>query len=213
MTSLLVVAAHPAETAYLPPDTDVVLTGIGMSRAATHTTRAILERVPNSAERDDLLVVNLGSCGGLRPGVSGIHEPSVVLNRDINVQAMRAMGSDPQESIALAALGQSGDGSVLATGDAFVADGSIRDALAERAHLVDMEGFAVAVACRELGVGLRMVKHVSDDAGEQALDWAARVDASARALATWWEQFLTRVQNGTPQRTRSTSDDNRGAAS
>ncbi|NKE08677.1 MULTISPECIES: nucleosidase [Kocuria] len=189
MTDLLVVAAHPAETTYLPAGTDVVLTGIGMSRAATHTTRAIVERVPDARNRGRLTVVNLGSCGGLCPGAHGIFEPSLVINRDIDAELMRAMGSDPQESINLTEMGQPGDGSVLATGDSFVAGGPVRDALEQRADLVNMEGFAVAVACREMGVGLRMVKHVSDDAGEQALDWATRVDQSARALADWWENF------------------------
>ncbi|KAA9395123.1 nucleosidase [Kocuria coralli] len=185
MTALLVIAAHPAETAYLPPDTDVVLTGIGMSRAATVTTRAIMERAPREEDRQDLTVVNLGSCGGLKPGADGIFEPSTVLNRDIDADLMRAMGSAPDDIIELREVGQAGDGSVLATGDSFVAGGPARDALIRRADLVDMEGFAIAVACRELGVALRMVKHVSDDAGDQALEWDDRVDASARALAQW----------------------------
>lgn len=185
MTALLVIAAHPAETAYLPPDTDVVLTGIGMSRAATVTTRAIMERAPREEDRQDLTVVNLGSCGGLKPGADGIFEPSTVLNRDIDADLMRAMGSAPDDIIELREVGQAGDGSVLATGDSFVAGGPARDALIRRADLVDMEGFAIVVACRELGVALRMVKHVSDDAGDQALEWDDRVDASARALAQW----------------------------
>ena len=37
---------------------------------------------------------------------------------------------------------------VLATGDVFVTDPAVRDRLAERAHLVDMEGYAVAYAAR-----------------------------------------------------------------
>ena len=99
---------------------------------------------------------------------------------------MRAMGSDPDDLIRLPELGQTGDGSVLATGDSLVAGGPVRDALAERAHLVDMEGFAVATACRELGVTLRMAKHVSDDADSQALEWLERVQISARELAAWY---------------------------
>lgn len=183
---VLVIAAHPAETAQLPPEADVVLTGIGMSRAAAVTTRAILERAPSSAQRRGLTVVNLGSCGALQPGLSGIFEPSEVLNRDVDAELMRAMGSDPDDLIRLADLGQAGDGSVLATGDSLVAGGPVREALAERAQLVDMEGFAVATACRELGVSLRMAKHVSDDADVQALEWLERVEISARELAAWY---------------------------
>lgn len=189
MTAFVVIAAHPAEIAYLPPGTDIVITGIGMSRAAIHTTRAIMERCPRLEDRKNLTVVNLGSCGGLAPQVEGIYEPTEVLNRDIDVALMRALGSDPQERIVLAGLGQLGDGSVLATGDSFVAGAAARDELAQRADLVDMEGFAIAVACRELGVNLRMIKHVSDHADESAMEWSVRVDQSARALASWWAQF------------------------
>lgn len=198
MNRVLVIAAHPAETAQLPPEADVVLTGIGMSRAAAVTARAVLERAPSPAERRGLRVVNLGSCGGLRPGLSGVCEPSEILNRDIDAELMRAMGSDPDDLIRLSELGQTGDGSVLATGDSLVAGGPVRDALAERAHLVDMEGFAVATACRELGVSLRMAKHVSDDADSQALEWLERVQISARELAAWYRAHHRELVSGAP---------------
>ena len=64
-------------------------------------------------------------------------------------------------------------------------DPAVRDALAERAHLVDMEGYAVAYVAQELGVPLRMVKHVSDNADEGAMEWVALVDRSARVLGEW----------------------------
>ena len=60
---------------------------------------------------------------------------------------------------------------MLASGDVFVADPAVRDPLARRADLVDMEGYAVAYACRRFGVPVRLVKHVSDNADEVALDW------------------------------------------
>ncbi len=64
-------------------------------------------------------------------------------------------------------------------------------ASAERADLVDMEGYAVAYACRRLGVPVRLVKHVSDSADESALDWPSLVDASARALGAWLATHAT----------------------
>ncbi|NLE97265.1 MAG: nucleosidase, partial [Propionibacterium sp.] len=54
-------------------------------------------------------------------------------------------------------------------------------------RLVDMEGFAIAHACRELGVELVMIKHVSDPADESSLAWKDVVDLSARALAEAYE--------------------------
>jgi nucleoside phosphorylase len=80
---------------------------------------------------------------------------------------------------------QQGDSTVLASGDVFVTDPVVRDALAARAHLVDMEGYAVAFACARLGVPVRLIKHVSDAADESALEWPALVDRSARVLGEW----------------------------
>lgn len=167
----LVVVAATQEAKYLPSDVNVVLTGIGMAQAAVATTRAILEHQPTR-------VVNLGSVGSLDPCIHGIQRPSAVINRDLNADALRAAGLTPDERIEL-----SGDGPVLGTGDSFVAGGPERDALIGRCQLVDMEGFAIAHACRVLGVELVMVKHVSDPATEESLGWKELVDVSARGLA------------------------------
>lgn len=170
MKDLLIVAA-PQEAAYLPDDALVVLTGVGMVQAAVATTRAILEHRPDR-------VVNLGSVGSLDPALSGIQYPSAVVNRDLNADALRAAGLTPDDRIELG-----GDGPVLGTGDSFVAGGPEREALVGRFQLVDMEGFAIAHACRVLGVELLMIKHVSDSADAEALDWKQLVDISARELA------------------------------
>ena len=172
----LVVAATSAEAAHVPADLGLVITGMGKTAAAVATARAL-------ATYDDvagLTVLNIGSAGALRPGLSGIHEPGVVLNHDLSADLVRALGHDPQERLD---VGESEV--VLATGDVFVSDPAVRDRLAERAHLVDMEGYAVAYAAREAGVPVRLVKHVSDAADEGAMDWPGLVELSAVALGEW----------------------------
>jgi adenosylhomocysteine nucleosidase len=79
---------------------------------------------------------------------------------------------------------------VLASGDVFVTDPAVRSALARRADLVDMEGYAVVYACRRMGVAVRLVKHVSDNADASALDWPRLVEHSARMLGGWLEEHL-----------------------
>ena len=37
--------------------------------------------------------------GSLRPGLSGVHEPGVVLNHDLSADVVRALGHDPQERL------------------------------------------------------------------------------------------------------------------
>jgi adenosylhomocysteine nucleosidase len=140
------------------------------------TARALAER-----DTSDLVVLNVGTTGALRDGLSGLYLPSEVVNHDINADAVRALGIDPQESLRV----EGGDGTVLASGDVFVTDPVVRQRLAERAHLVDMEAYGVVYACREYGVPVRVVKHVSDSADETALDWPALIDASAKVLGEW----------------------------
>ncbi len=172
---LLVVAATRAEAAHVPQGLDVVVTGLGKTAAAVATTRALAGR-----DLDGLTVVNLGTAGALRDGLEGLHEVGVVVNHDMNADAIRALGYDPQDRLEVGPSEL-----VLASGDVFVTDPSVRDLLARQAHLVDMEGYAVAFACRAFGVPVRLVKHVSDNADASALDWPALVDASARALGEW----------------------------
>ncbi|RIQ11096.1 nucleosidase [Jiangella rhizosphaerae] len=176
MTSFLIVSATELEARYVPAGLPVVVTGIGKTAAAAATTQALVERAA-----DDLAVVNIGTAGALRPGLTGLLTPRRVLNHDLDADLVRALGFDPQELIEL----PDGDDVTLATGDRFVADPAVRDALAQRADLVDMEGYAVAYACRRLGVPVRLVKHVSDAADESAMDWRSVVDASARVLGEW----------------------------
>ncbi|HET6296962.1 MAG TPA: nucleosidase [Kribbella sp.] len=176
MTSYLIVSAIAAEARYVPDELPTVITGIGKTAAAVATATALAGR-----STEDLVVLNVGTTGALRDGLSGLYLPSEVVNHDINADAVRALGLDPQESLKV----EGGDGTVLASGDVFVTDPVLRAKLAERAHLVDMEAYGVVYACRRFGVPVRVVKHVSDSADEAAMDWPALVDASAKVLGEW----------------------------
>lgn len=173
---ILIVSATRAEAAHVPSDYEVLVTGIGKVNAAV----AVASRLAR-AESAIELVVNIGTSGALHVRHAGLFLPSTVVNHDISSEAIRALGYDVVDALAI----DDGDGSVLATGDAFISDATTRDRLALRADLVDMEGFAVAHACTRAGIRCRLVKHVSDQADDSALDWPARIDASARELATW----------------------------
>ncbi|TCC05298.1 nucleosidase [Kribbella soli] len=176
MTEYLIVSAVAGEARYVPEGLPVVITGVGKTAAAVAVSRALAGR-----ETADLVVLNVGTTGALRDGLSGLFLPSTVINHDVNAEAVRAIGLDPREELQVAG----GDGTVLASGDVFVTDPVVRARLAERAHLVDMEAYGVVYACQEYGVPVRVVKHVSDSADEAALDWPAVVDASAKVLGEW----------------------------
>ncbi|MFI8774486.1 nucleosidase [Gordonia sp. NPDC062954] len=178
--STLLVAATRAEAHHLPADARVLVTGIGKVRAATTLTRALVE-----AERDGRppirQLISIGTAGALRAQHTGIFFPSVVIEHDISATELRAMGYPLVDRWEL----PDGDGTVLASGDTFVADPVRRDVLARHADLVDMEGAAVAHVAADFGIPCRMVKIVSDAADESAMDWPSVVDAAARRLGEW----------------------------
>ncbi len=176
--SVLVVSATAAEAVHVPAGTQLLVCGIGKVEAAVRTSEAIARLRPD-------LVVNIGTCGALREGVSGLFEPSAVLNHDFDAAGIRALGYDVTDELSV----PGGDGSVLATGDRFVSDPVVRDGLAQRASLVDMEGYAVVRAAQAHGVPVRLAKVVSDSADESALEWNAVVDACARRLGEWLDRL------------------------
>lgn len=172
----LVVAATAAEAAHVPASLPLVVTGLGKTAAAVATARALA----SLSSLEGLTVVNIGTAGALRDDVVGLHEPGVVLNHDINAEVVRSLGYDPRERLTVGT-----SEIVLATGDVFVTDPVVRTRLAAQAHLVDMEGYAVAWAAHEFAVPVRLVKHVSDSADESSMDWPAMVEASAVVLGAW----------------------------
>ena len=179
----VVVAAFAAEVADVPDGVEVVITGLGKANAASATT----ERLLSGGDLGEIEIWNVGTAGALRDGLDGVFTPNRVLNHDLYGDAIRALGLDPDDDIDLAVPG---DGTVLASGDVFVTDPVIRARLAERAHLVDMEGYGVVVACRRLAVPVRLVKHVSDNADDAAMGWNDAVAHSSQALGRWLEHHL-----------------------
>lgn len=172
-------AATVDEAAYVPEGIATVITGIGKVEAAAATAFAITEHRPS-------VVLNVGTAGALRTGLSGLFLPSLTINHDLDAPSIRALGANAIDEVAI----DDGDGSVLATGDRFVSDATLRDVLAQRAGLVDMEGFAVARVAAAMGVPVRLVKVVSDTADESALDWPDVVDGCARQLGEWLRAAL-----------------------
>jgi len=173
MADPLVVVALRQEATYLQ-EVDHLLTGIGKVSAATAVAAAIAERRPS-------FVLNVGTAGALRDGLEGIHRVGRVLEHDVDKVLLGAMtGEALEEELVL----DPAEPIVLATGDVFIQDPGVRQALAERAHLVDMEGYAIARACAAMGVPCEIVKVVSDAADEDAArTWLEQMDDLARTVA------------------------------
>lgn len=175
----LLVVALDLEAGELGDRLPLLITGVGKVRAAVAVSSLLAVARPS-------VVVNIGTAGGLRHGLDGVHEVGTVIQHDFADEAIeRTTGISFGPPIVL------GHGRTLATGDVFVQGGPTRDALAAKADLVDMEGYAVAAACRAADVPVRLVKLVSDDADEHALrSWIDSVRDHARTLATWADHHL-----------------------
>ncbi|WP_030690140.1 nucleosidase [Streptomyces globisporus] len=175
----LLVLAVKEEAQFLDTELPVLLTGMGKVNAAT-ALATVLGRGPRPSG-----IVNLGTAGALRPGWAGTHVVGTVVQHDLDGELLATLTGETYG--APLTLPDGGD-VVLATGDTFVSDEAARARLAERAPLVDMEGYALASAAELAGVPLRIVKHVSDEAGEGAArTWRESVAECARALADWAE--------------------------
>ncbi|MFE2560138.1 nucleosidase [Streptomyces sp. NPDC059352] len=176
----LLVLAVKEEAQFLDTDLPVLLTGMGKVNAATALATA-LGRGPRPSG-----IVNLGTAGALRPGWTGTHVVGTVLQHDLDGELLATLTGETYG--APLTLADGGD-VVLATGDSFISDEASRVRLAARAALVDMEGYALATAAELAGVPLRIVKHVSDEAGDGAArTWRDSVAECARALADWAEE-------------------------
>lgn len=173
---LLVMALHDEAQAY-EGDLPLLVTGLGKVNAAA-ALATVLGRGPLPAG-----VINLGTAGALRPGWSGTHAIGTVIQHDLDSELLRRLTNRSwADPIALPDRA----GPALASGDTFVADSLARERLAHHAALVDMEGYALAVAARQAGVPIRIVKHVSDDADEHAArTWNETVAECSHALAAW----------------------------
>lgn len=173
----LLVLAVKEEAQFLDTDLPVLLTGMGKVNAAT-ALATILARGPHPSG-----IVNLGTAGALRPGWTGTHVIGSVLQHDLDNAVLASLtGEIYGAPIDLPDHG----GPVLATGDSFISDEAARARLAAHAPLVDMEGYALASAAQQAGVPLRIVKHVSDEAGDGAArTWRETVADCARVLADW----------------------------
>lgn len=182
---LLVVALHE-EAAALDDGLPVLITGPGKVNAAVAVTAVLATARPAS-------VINLGTAGGLHGGLSGVHEIHTVRQHDFDHAVFRDLVNrdyglpirlDSHEDAARL---------TLATGDRFVADSDLRNSLSRDAHLVDMEGYAVAWSARAAGVPVRLVKLVSDDADEGAgRTWMETVGEHSRELSRWVREELPR---------------------
>jgi len=182
--TLFIMAAEPEYGAHLRARFTPLMVGVGPVEAALHTGMA-LARLEAQGNRPDL-VVSLGSAGSRKCPLGEVFQISAVSWRDIDASALGfPKGLVPfldephelplQTPLSLPSATLSTGGNVV-SGDAW-------HAIA--ADMADMETYAIARACRHMGVPLVGLRGVSDGPGELtgAHDWHALLDHLDHQLA------------------------------
>ena len=172
---ILIVYAIPQEKIEVNiPNAEVIYveTGMGKVNAAMRTMHAICEYHPD-------MVINIGSAGTLNHKVSDIFVCNHFIDRDLRKVTLNGVVSEIEfgkDAINRIFTGHQLVYGTCNTGDSFITEGNDIEG-----DVIDMESFAEADVCREMGVPFFAVKYVTDVVGQNSSEeWFAKL-ADARA--------------------------------
>ena len=172
---ILIVYAIPQEKIEVNiPNAEVIYveTGMGKVNAAKKTMRAICEYHPD-------MVINIGSAGTLNHKVGDIFVCNHFIDRDLRKVTLDGVVSEIEfgkDAINRIFMGRDLMYGTCNTGDSFITQGNDIEG-----DVIDMESFAEADVCREMGVPFFAVKYVTDVVGQNSSEeWFAKL-ADARA--------------------------------
>lgn len=158
------------------PDAEVVYveTGIGKVNAAMRTMRAICEHQPD-------LVINFGSAGTLNHKVGDIVVCNRFVDRDMRKVEIDGVISEIEFQYEDLPLRVTTYG-ICNTGDSFITQGTDIEG-----DVIDMEAYAEAEVCREMGIPFVSVKYVTDVVGQNSpKDWFAKLSDARHGLAEFF---------------------------
>ena len=148
-----------------------ILTKITKVQAAFRLTKAIFELQPD-------FVLNVGTAGTLAYSVGDIFSATHFIDRDSAKQNFTSISSEVQTT-PLLSLPSIVEGQV--TTDAFIVNGAA----------VDMEAFAEALVCREMGIPFQSVKYITDKIGANSMKhWEDKLADARTALADYFKTYL-----------------------
>lgn len=179
----LLVAATVEEAAHAPSHLPILITGVGTLAASIALTSALAAARADGRVPSHLL--NFGTAGALKNGLSGIFEISSVYQHDFDSDLIEQITGKPIRNRRVLDVTGNFPTARLATGDRFVSDSGLRMQLAEFADLAEMEGYAIVRVAEHFGIPVTLLKQVSDRADEDApKSWAAATEEGAQELGT-----------------------------
>jgi adenosylhomocysteine nucleosidase len=170
-TTLIVVALENELPRDLASGWQIVYSGVGKVNASITLCDALASYRPKK-------VVNYGSAGALRTGLSGLCRVTRFQQRDMDARALGfSLGQTPFEDDKIIDLGR--DGLICGTGDNFV---SAKPEMTS--DLVDMEAYALAKICQKKAVEFHCFKYISDKANVYAAnDWVQHLAIGAKLFS------------------------------
>ncbi|MDQ8036133.1 MAG: nucleosidase [Pedobacter sp.] len=182
MKKLLLVLALPEENdgnLLSAHGHEILYTGVGKVNAALKLAEALATR-----NRDELLVVNLGSAGSHHLPAGQVVCAQQFFERDMDATALGfALGQTPYEEDIHLDYGMVVEGlpqAVCFSGDSFVTEKHPQLAL----EVIDMEAYALAKVCRHFSVPFCSLKFITDGAdGAAATEWRDAVRMAAQHLS------------------------------
>lgn len=161
-----------------------ILTKITKVQAAFRLTKAIFELQPD-------FVLNVGTAGTLAYSVGDIFSATHFIDRDSAKQNFTSISSEVQTTplLSLPSIveGQvTTDAFIVNTGDDFVTAADVVNGAA-----VDMEAFAEALVCREMGIPFQSVKYITDKIGANSMKhWEDKLADARTALADYFKTYI-----------------------
>ncbi len=184
---ILLVYAIPEERIEINiPNAEVIYveTGMGKVNAAMKTMRAICEYHPD-------MVINYGSAGTLNHNIGDIIVCNRFIDRDLQKVTVNGVvseivfGTDAARDV-LTEQRLTERAKVLwgtcNTGDSFITSGADIEG-----DVIDMESYAMADVCREMGIPFVAVKYVTDVVGQNSVEsWQEKLADARKGLTVFF---------------------------
>lgn len=158
------------------PNAEVIYveTGMGKVNAAMKTMRAICEYHPD-------MVINFGTAGTLNHKVGDIFVCNHFIDRDLRKVTLDGVISEIEfEKIERFSNSVWG---VCNTGDSFITSGADIEG-----DVIDMEAYAEAEVCREMGIPFISVKYVTDVVGQNSVEsWLDKLADARKGLTEFFK--------------------------
>tara|TARA_B100001027_G_scaffold213542_1_gene184395 strand:+ start:566 stop:1108 length:543 start_codon:yes stop_codon:yes gene_type:complete len=152
-------------------------TGVGKINATYNLLKLINKFNPNE-------IINYGSAGAIKKGLSGVVECTKFYQRDMDARGLLELklGETPFDNIN--EIINSEEGFSCGTGDSFV-----KNKIEIDIDIVDMEAYALAKVCKLENIKFRCFKYISDYADEKAPnDWIENCKKGAKLFQNKLEE-------------------------